>query len=113
MQDTARPPVLLVDEIARAGFTPVVRRHPIHFALHRLNAGDLAPRAQPLGQLDHRESDHARIKTQGAAHGGLCGAGRVEAHDEVVTRVVVGLMRLCGFGQKEGAPVRETANHAP
>ncbi|ERF74331.1 hypothetical protein EPUS_02018 [Endocarpon pusillum Z07020] len=37
---------------------------------------------------------------------------RVEAHQEVVPAVVVGLMRFGGAGQEEGPPVIETPDHA-
>ena len=41
----------------------------------------------------------------------LCCSGSVEAHDEVVTSVVLSLVFSSGFGEEEGTPVGEAANH--
>lgn len=45
-----------------------------------------------VAELDHGEVDHTRVETESAADGRLNRAGGVEAHDEVVTFGVSGLM---------------------
>jgi hypothetical protein len=42
----------------------------------------------------------------------LCHSGGVEAHDEVVARVVLGLVLCGGFWEEERTPVRDPTDHA-
>lgn len=109
---TPQPLTILFYKVAHHRSVPTLRRRPLDLAPDLLHPGNRAPGPQPLGQFDDAEPYHARIEPEGATHGGLRGGGGVEAHDEVVPGVVVGLMRFCRLGQQEGAPVGEAADDA-
>ncbi|GMF75104.1 unnamed protein product [Aspergillus oryzae] len=65
-----------------------------------------------VAQLDHREADHPGIEAEGSADSHLYGAGSIEAHNEVVTFRVSGLVLCGGLGESEGAPVGVSADYA-
>lgn len=73
---------------------------------------DILDLLQLVAQLDDGEVDHTRVETEGASDGCLNGTGAIEAHDEVVTLAVSGLVLGGDLGQTEGTPVGEAANDA-
>lgn len=67
---------------------------------------------QGLAHPDDAVADHTRVEAEGALDGVLGVGGGVEAHDEVVTGLVQGLVLAEGLGEQEGAPVGEAADDA-
>ncbi len=70
------------------------------------------PSTKFISNLHNTESDHSGVETKGSAHIGLGGGVGVEAHDEVVAGMVLGLMFCRGFREEEGTPVCEAADYA-